>query len=406
MSRGSSLSHPTPQEPQSRRAPDTRVVHPPAPPAQAGEPVVPLLDFSTTYGFNDASEFADASQAKFGAGYVYTRWANPTIDAFEAAVADLEGAEVAEAFATGMSAITTTLLALCSSGDRIVSARQLYGGTHELLSDFLPRYGIENEKFDVHDFDGIDKALPGAKVLYCETIGNPRVVVADLPRLASLAQEVGAQLIVDNTFASPLLCRPLEHGAAIVVHSATKFIGGHHDLMGGVACGSESDLAPVRRMALEFGGTLAPFNAWLALRGIATMAVRVERSCDNALAVARALQEHPEIEAVFYPALEGDDSKALADSLLGGRGGGVLGFDIRGGRDRARRFQEALQLVLPAASLGGTHSLIVHAASVTHTQLDEQQLVDAGISEGFCRMSVGIENPDDIIEDLEQALKA
>lgn len=406
MPRSSPLSDPTQNNPDSERALDTRVVHPPAPLHQSGDPLVPPLDFSTTYGFDDATEFAEASDAKVGAGYVYTRWANPTIDAFEAAVADLEGAEVAEAFATGMSAITTTFLALCSSGDRIVSARQLYGGTHELLSDVLPRYGIETEKYNVDDFEGIEKALPGAKILYCETIGNPRVLVADIPRLASLARAAGVALVVDNTFASPLLCRPLEHGATISVHSATKFIGGHLDLMGGIACGSESDLAPIRRLALEFGGTLAPFNAWLALRGIATMALRVDKSCANALAVATALREHPEIEAVFYPALDGDPSKPLADSLLGGRGGGVLGFDIRGGRERARRFQEALRLVRPAASLGGTHSLIVHAASVTHTQLDEQQLVDAGISEGFCRMSVGIENASDIIDDLEQALKA
>ena len=333
------------------------------------------------------------------------RWANPTIDAFEAAVADLEGSETAEAFATGMSAITTTFLGLCSSGDRIVSARQLYGGTHELLTDFLPRYGITSETFDVHDFDGIEKALPGAKILYCETIGNPRVTVADIPKLASLARDAGALLVVDNTFASPLLCRPLELGAAISIHSATKFIGGHHDLMGGVACGSAADLAPIQQLAREFGGTLAPFNAWLALRGIATMALRVERASSNALAVARFLSEHPEIESVSYPGLDGDGSKALCDSLLGGQGGGTLGFDVRGGRDRSRRFQEALRLIRPAASLGGTHSLIVHAASVTHTQLDEQALVDTGISEGFCRMSVGIENAGDIIEDLEQALK-
>ena len=255
------------------------------------------------------------------------------------------------------------------------------------------------------DFDGIEKALPGAKILYCETIGNPRAVVADIPRLASLARDAGALLVVDNTFASPLLCRPIELGASISIHSATKFLGGHHDLMGGVACGYESALEPVKALGREFGGTLAPFNVWLALRGIATMALRVERSSDSALGVARFLSEHPEIEAVSYPALEGDESKGLCDSLLGGQGGGTLGFDVRGGRDRARRFQEALRLVSPAASLGGTHSLIVHAASVTHTQLDEQELVDAGISEGFCRMSVGIENVNDILEDLAQALK-
>ena len=305
-----------------------------------------------------------------------------------------------------MAAISCTFLALCSSGDRIVSARQLYGGTHALLGQFLPRYGIQADTFDAHDFDGIERALPGAKLLYCETIGNPRVLVADLPRLAELADAVGVPLVVDNTFASPILCRPLEHGAAVSIHSATKFLGGHHDLMGGVVCADESILKPLREVAQELGPTLAPFNAWLILRGIATLALRVERSSSSALAVARALAEHPEIEAVSYPALDDDVSQPLAESLLGGRGGGTLGFDVVGGRRRAARFQEALRLVSPAASLGGTHSLIVNAASVTHTQLNEEQLQAVGISEGFCRFSVGIEKADEIIEDLEQALKA
>ena len=341
-----------------------------------------------------------------GSGYVYTRWANPTIDAFEAAVADLEGSEGAEAFATGMAAISLVFLALCRSGDRIVSARQLYGGTHALLTDVLPRYGIQTDAFDVDDFDGIERALPGAKILYCETIGNPRVVVADLPHLAELADAAGATLVVDNTFASPVVCRPLEHGARVSIHSATKFLGGHHDLMGGVVCSDEEILSAVRNLAQELGPALAPFNAWLALRGISTLALRVERTSDNALAVARALNEHPDVESVSYPSLEGDRSNHLVDAILGGRGGGTLGFDVGGGRERAARFQEALRLVTPAASLGGTHSLIVHAASVTHTQLTAEQLEAAGISEGFCRLSVGIEDPDDIIEDLEQALKA
>ena len=320
-------------------------------------------------------------------------------------MADLEGSPGAEAFATGMGAISCVFLALCSSGDRIVAARQLYGGTHALLNDLLPRYGIATETYDVDDLESIERVLPGAKVLYCETIGNPRVVVADLPRLGAIAADSGVPLVVDNTFATPLLCRPLEHGATVAVHSATKFLGGHHDLMGGVACADEAVLDQVRHVAMELGPTLAPFNAWLALRGMATLALRVERACTNALEVAQALRAHPEIESVSYPALEGDRSKELADRLLGGKGGGTLGFDVVGGRDRARRFQEALHLVRPAASLGGTHSLIVNAASVTHTQLSEDQLRAAGISEGFCRLAVGIESPGDIIEDLEQALK-
>ena len=372
---------------------------------QVGEPVAPLLDLSSTYAFENAGEFAAASAEKINQGYVYSRWANPTIDAFEAAVADLEGSEGAEAFASGMAAISTTLLALCSSGDRVVTARQLYGGSHALLSNILPRFGIETSFFDVWDHEGIESTLDGARVLYCETIGNPRITVADLSRLAELADSAGATLVVDNTFASPILCRPLEWGAAVSVHSATKFLGGHHDLLGGVVCAAENVLDQIREVARELGGILAPFNAWLALRGMKTLAMRVERSSATALEIARIIAQHPDIESVNYPGLDGDESKALADRLLGGRGGGTLGFDISGGRERARRFQDALELVRPAASLGGVHTLIVHAASVTHTQLDAEQLKAAGISEGFCRLSVGLEDATDVIEDIEQALK-
>ncbi len=304
-----------------------------------------------------------------------------------------------------MAAISTTLLALCSAGDRVVTARQLYGGSHALLSHILPRYGIDTDYFDVWDHDGIEKALDGARVLYCETIGNPRVTVADLPRLAELARSAGATMVVDNTFASPVLCRPLEWGVHVSVHSATKFLGGHNDLVGGVVCAGEDLLDRIRDLARELGGVLSPFNAWLALRGMKTLPLRVERSSETALEIARAIAQHPDVESVNYPALQNDPSKTLADRLLGGRGGGTLGFDVAGGRERARRFQDALGLVRPAPSLGGVQTLIVNAASVTHTQLDAEQLRAAGISEGFCRLAVGLEDAADLIEDLEQALK-
>ncbi|MGH2694420.1 MAG: trans-sulfuration enzyme family protein [Actinomycetota bacterium] len=377
---------------------------PPLPPRQEGEPVAPILDLSTTYAFDDTDVFAKASEEKVGAGYVYTRWANPTVDAFEAAVADLEGTGDAEAFATGMAAIAGVFLALSGSGDRIVAARQLYGGTFSLLTQLLPRYGISADLFDVSDHEGIAKALAGANLLYCETIGNPRIVVADLPRLAELARGAGIPLVVDNTFASPMLCRPIEHGASVVVHAATKFLGGHHDLMGGIVCSDPPTIKRIADVARDLGPSLAPFNAWLALRGIATMHLRVERASASALEIARFLHDHPAIETVYYPALESDPSKPLADRLLGGRGGGMLGFDVAGGRNRARRFQEKLRIIRRAASLGGTHSLIVHAASVTHTQLSPEELEAAGISEGFCRLSVGLEDVADLIGDLDQAL--
>lgn len=366
--------------------------------------MAPVLDASTTYAFSDTERFAAASEAKTGEGYVYARWANPTVDAFESAVMDLEGAGAAEAFSSGMAAIGCVFLGLCSAGDRIVAARQLYGGTYSLLTHTLPRYGIETTFADVSAPDAIRQACDGARLLYCETIGNPVVEVADLPALAAIAADAGIPLVVDNTFASPVLCRPLERGAALLVHSATKFLGGHHDLTGGVVCGEPSLLAPIQELARELGPTLSPFSAWLALRGLATLHLRVERSCESALEIARFLEARDDIAEVNYPALEGDRSFALAGDLLGGRGGGTLGFSPAGGKQRVVRFQDRLRLVAPAASLGGTHTLIVHAASVTHTQLTVDELEATGISEAFCRLAVGVEDAGDLIADIEQAL--
>ncbi len=386
-----------------RRSLATRAVHPPVPPPQDGRPVAPVLDSSTTYSFSDSSAFAKASREKVGAGYAYSRWANPTVDAFEAAVADLETSEDAEAFASGMAAISAVFLGLCRAGDRVVALPQLYGNTYSLLAERLPRYGITTTFVDAANHEDVAHALEGASLLYCETIGNPRVEVADLPALGALARSAGVPFVVDNTFASPALCRPLEHGASLVVHSATKFLGGHHDLLGGVVCGDPQLLEPLRAVARDLGPILAPFNAWLALRGMSTLHLRVDRSNANARAVAEALRDRSDVERVFYPGLD-EPSSDLVARVLGGRGGGTLGFEVAGGRERAAALQEALELVTPAASLGGTHSLIVHAASVTHTQLGDAELRAAGISEGFCRLAVGIEDAEDLIEDLVQAL--
>ena len=382
----------------------TRAVHPRKPASQPGEPIAPVLDQSSTYSFTDSAEFARASADKTGAGYVYTRWGNPTLDALAEAIAYLEGTETAETYSSGMAAISGTLLALCSPGDRIVSSRQLYGGTHSLTTTLLPRFDIQTTKCDVDDYDAVKAALPGAKLLYCETIGNPAIRVADLGRWGELAADAGVPLVVDNTFASPVLCRPVEYGARIVVHSATKFIGGHHDLIGGVVCADAETIEQLRGLTRELGPTLAPFNAWLCLRGLQSIHLRVPRSSDTALDLARYLGSHPEIERVFYPALESNEDYEITKKILGGRGGGTLAFEVKGGRGRAARFQEKLRVIMAAASLGGSHSLIVHAASVTHTQLTEDELRAAGISPGFCRLSVGLEDPDDLIADLEQAL--
>jgi cystathionine beta-lyase/cystathionine gamma-synthase len=326
------------------------------------------------------------------------------VDAFEAAIADLEGAEAAEAFSSGMAAITSIFLSMCSPGDRIVAARQLYGGAYSFLAHMLPRFQIETTFVDVDDHQAFARAAPGAKLLYCETIGNPRIQVADIPALGAIANEHGVPLVVDTTFASPVICRPIEHGAAMVVHSATKFIGGHHDLIGGVVCSTPDRIAQIAEWTREVGPTLSPFNAWLALRGLSTIHLRVRRSSDTALKVARFLENHDGIAEVFYPALDSSPSKELCDRLLGGVGGGTMSFDVAGGRESASRFQDALRLIAPAASLGGSHSLIVHAASVTHTQLSADELAAAGFTEGLCRLSIGLEDPDDLIADLDRAL--
>jgi cystathionine beta-lyase/cystathionine gamma-synthase len=375
-------------------------------PLQDGVPVAPSLDLSSTYSFSDTGDFARATRDKTGSGYVYTRWANPTIDAFEAAIADLEGTETAEAFASGMAAIAGIFLGLCRAGDKIVAARQLYGGVHSLLSELLPRYGVTASLVDVDDFAGIDSALSGAALLYCETLGNPAIGLADLDELGRLAAGHGLPMVVDNTFASPILCKPSEHGASIVVHSATKFLGGHHDLIGGVVCGAHDVMEPIQSLARELGPTLAPFNAWLILRGMQTLPLRVQASSASALEIAEFLDHHDAISQVFYPSLATNPLKDRADRLLGGRGGGTIAFEVDGGRERAAAFQERLELVTRAASLGGTHTLIVHAASITHTQLGPEDLRAAGISEGFCRLSVGLEDPADLIRDLDRALEA
>ena len=389
----------------TRRGFSTRAVHRPQLPEQDGRPLAPPLDLSSTYSFDDTQAFAKASEERVGAGYVYTRWANPTVDAFEAAVADLEGAEDAEAFSSGMAAISCTFMALARPGDRIVAARQLYGNSYSILNTRIKEMGVDTDFFDVDDLEGIERALPGAALLYCETIGNPRIVVADLARLGVMARDAGVPLVVDNTFASPALCRPIEHGATLVVHSATKFLGGHHDLVGGIACGDPATVDKLRKVARDLGPTLAPFNAWLALRGVSTLPLRVERSASSALRVAQALNDSLHVERVDYPGLPADPSYDLCRTLLDGAGGGTIGLVVAGGRDRAGRFQEALEVVLPAASLGGTHSLIVHAASVTHTQLTAEELQAAGMDEGFCRLSVGLEDPEDLVEDLLGALE-
>jgi len=367
-------------------------------------PASPPLYQSATFIFDDIDDFASVAQTKISGGYLYSRWANPTVDALGHVVSSLEGADATACFASGMGAIAGTLFSLLRSGDHIVAAAQLYGGTHGLFGSALARAGVSVTTADVADHAAIDGAFtPATKVLYCETIGNPTMNVADLDALAAIARAHDATFVVDATFTPPVMLRPLEHDADLVCHSATKYLGGHGDVTGGVVSGDAGRIAAIRHLAIDTGGQMAPFDAWLVARGVQTLVLRVERISQNAMALARALENHPAVSRVLYPGLESHPDHALGRKLLGDRFGGMLAFDV-GDAAAGRRFLERVQIASPAASLGGTKTLVVHPASVTHTQLTPEQRAAIGLTEGMVRVSVGIEDIDDLVADFEQAL--
>jgi cystathionine gamma-synthase/O-acetylhomoserine (thiol)-lyase len=365
---------------------------------------------TAAWAFETAAEYTDLLHGR-RTGYSYSRIDNPTADAFAQGVAALEGANVdgevaGQPFASGMAAISTVLMTLTKAGAHVVCPREVYGGTYGLLSHVLDRFGVATTFVDTTDLDAVRAALrPETTVVWGETIANPTMTVADLPGLAALAHEAGATFVVDSTFASPAVCRPLEHGADIVVHSATKYIGGHSDVTGGVAVGSPELMARVRHDRVDLGGSLSPDDAFLLHRGLATLPLRVARHCTSALAVATALLDHPVVERVDHPGLTGHRDHGLAVKLFDeGRYGAVVTITPRGGREAGLALCDRLQLIRVATSLGGTHSKVSHVASTTHRQLDDAALAAAGIGVGAVRISVGLEDAEDLIADLVQAL--
>lgn len=351
----------------------------------------------------DSVEQCEAIQAGDAPGFSYTRDANPNHAALERTVAELEGAEDAVVFGSGMAALAAAFTALTRAGGRIVAGRQIYGVTARLLDHELTRFGVETVWVDSTDLAAVENALAGgADVLLVETLANPLVQVADLPRLAALCRPHGTRLVVDSTFASPLCCRPLEHGADVVVHSVTKFLGGHSDLTLGAAAGSRALMEDLRRQARLFGGSANPFECWLALRGITTFPLRMERSCRNALELARRLAAHPRVRRVYYPGLPSHPQHTLAASLLT-LPGAMLAFDAAD-REAARHVLRELKYVRFAPSLGDTATTISYPAATSHRALDAAALAEVGISEGTLRLSVGIDHVDDVWADLQQAL--
>jgi cystathionine beta-lyase/cystathionine gamma-synthase len=382
----------------------TRAVHGVTPSVDQETPSVPLYQTST-FRFSDSEAYADTISFR-APGYTYTRgYGNPTVAAFEQQMAALEGTEAAFGFASGMAAIHTVFAAHARAGDRVVMSAELYGGSYALATRVLPRNGVEVVLVDPHDIDAVRAALPGASLFHVESIANPNVTVADLQALGAACREAGVPASVDNTFASPYLCMPARYGFEYVCHSATKYVGGHHDLIAGAVCTSVAGRERLRDVAIDTGGTMAPFEAWLCLRGLMTLGLRMDRHSASALALAAALEANPKVERVRYPGLASHPHHAVAQRLFPRGFGGMLAIEVVDGVEGGQRFCDALELAWVATSLGGTHTLVGHAASTTHRQMDPVARRAAGIADGLVRVSVGIEDPQDILDDVERALE-
>ena len=400
---------------------------------------VPIYQ-TTSYAFDDTQHGADLFDLKVQ-GNIYTRIMNPTNAVLEARIAALEGGIGALALASGQAAITYALLTILESGQNVVSSSTLYGGTYNLFAHTLPQFGIQARFADHRDPASFEKLIDAnTRALYCESVGNPLGNVTDFAALADIAHRHGIPLIVDNTVPTPYLCRPFDHGADIVVHSLTKYLGGHGNSIGGAlvdsgkfpwakhadkfprlnqpdvsyhgvvfteALGEAAYIGRARVVPLRnTGAALSPFNAFLILQGIETLALRMDRTCDNALAVARFLQSHPRVKWVNYAGLPDSPSRALAERYMGGRASGILTFGVAGGLEAGAKVQDAFKLFTRLVNIGDAKSLACHPASTTHRQLSPGELASAGVSEDMIRLSIGIEHIDDLIADLEQALAA
>ncbi len=382
---------------------DTQCVHAGFEPDGSGAVVTPIYQTST-FSFRDADHGADLFDGK-REGYIYTRLGNPTIRACERAVAALEGGHDGIACASGMAAIHTVFAALLRAGDHAVCSAVVYGPTQTLLAGVMSRFGIESSFVDTADLDAVRRAMrPSTRLVFVETPGNPVLAVSDLAAIAEIARAGGAKLAVDNTFSSPILQRPIEFGADVVVHSMTKYLNGHADVVAGmVVTSSAEDHAPMRKMFNQIGGCIDPFGAFLVSRGLKTLALRMERHCASAERVARFLEGHPKVSRVNYPWLPSHPQFELARRQMGG-GGGVVSFELAGGIEAGKTLMNSVRLCTLAVSLGGVETLIEHPASMTHASMGAAARAGAGIPEGLVRVAVGIEHADEIIADLDQGL--
>ncbi|MEO0136993.1 MAG: PLP-dependent aspartate aminotransferase family protein [candidate division WOR-3 bacterium] len=383
---------------------ETDIVHGGVHPDEKTGAHVPPIYMTSTFVFKDADHGARLFKGE-EEGYIYTRLGNPTIDLLAKKMAILESGEAGLAFASGMAAVFATVLTCCKSGDHIISDKVIYGGSYALFQGLLPKIGITTTFVDTTNDSEIENNLKSnTRLIFVESPANPTLKINDIAHLADIAHRRNILLCVDNTFATPYLQRPIELGADIVIHSATKYLGGHGDLIGGIVVGKKDFIKKMAdEVAKDIGGCISPVNAWLILRGLKTLAVRMERHSANAMALARFLKNHPKVEKVYYPGLEDHPGYEIAKKQMR-YFGGMLGFDLKGGKEAGKVVMNSVKVCTLAVSLGDTDTLIEHPASMTHSTYTEEELIKAGINPGFVRMSVGIENVEDLIDDLEQAL--
>ncbi len=367
-----------------------------------GAPVGTAISRTANFTFSSTEEMKRWAEGK-SAAYIYTRYGNPTLAVAEEKIAALEGAEAAVVTASGSAAISSALLSVLRAGDELIATRQLYGGSYHLLRDVFPRYGIVVRYVD-SDLTGIERLVnPRTKAVYVETPTNPTLRLVDLRKVLAFTKEWALISIIDNTFATPVLQKPLAMGFNIVVHSATKYLAGHSDVIAGAAAGSKVLIEKVRANVIDLGGSMDPEAAFLLIRGMKTLRLRVEAQCKNAMLVAKFLEKHPKVARVHYPGLAAHPDHTLAKRQMRGFGA-MLAIDMKGGLAAARRFCDRVRIFLLAASLGGAESLVVLPVFTSHYKMSEQELRQAGVQPGTVRVSVGLEDPDDLIEDLRQAL--
>ena len=367
-----------------------------------GGPVGTPISRTSTFAFGSTKEMKRWAEGKSSA-YIYTRYGNPTLAIAEQKIAALEGAEAAVVAASGMAAISSALLSVLKTGDELIATRQLYGGSYRLMRDLFPRLGIGVRHVE-SDLAGIERLVsPRTKALYIETPTNPTLRLVDLEKAVEFAKEWGLISLIDNTFASPVLQKPIEMGYNLVLHSATKYLAGHSDVIAGAVAGSRLLVDRVRDNVIYLGGSMDPGAAFLLIRGMKTLGVRMKRQCENAMIVAKYLARHPKVAGVHYPGLTSHPDHRLAKRQMKGFGA-MLAFDLKGGLGAARRFCDRVRVFLLAASLGGVESLVVLPIYSSHYRMSQTELRAAGVEPGTVRVSVGLEDAKDLIEDLRQAL--